>query len=128
MSVIATIVLFVNVAAGVIVLAFWTHPERWQSDRRSVVLVSTHAVLAFAATAVWVVYLISRSAVLAWLGVGVLVATAAMGASAFLSSGARERSGRFEQTPDPVPLGALVVHGAGAVVAVILAVAAATQR
>ena len=128
MGVVATITIFVNVTAGVIVLAFWTHPERWQVDRRSVFLVSAHVLLASGATAVWVVYIISRAAVLAWLGVGALAATVVMGIATFLSSSSRERSGRFAQVPEPVPVGVLLVHGAGAALAVILGLVAATQR
>lgn len=123
MGVTAVLAIFVTVVAGVVVLGFWSSPER-RADPRSVLLVSTHVGLAALTTTVWIVYLISEQAAVAVLGVGLLLATVAMGTSSFLSSRARERTG----TAEAVPVGALAVHGAFAALALGLTIGVALRR
>lgn len=123
MAVLATMVVLANLAAGAIVLGFWTHPTRWQIDKRSTVLVVAHVVAAAGATFISVVYLISRNVGLASIGVVAVAVTASLGIATLLSSRRHEGSGRIPR----VPLGALAVHGAGAAMVVALAVIAASQ-
>lgn len=117
----------VTVVLGVVVLAFWSGPER-HADRRSVWLACAHVVAAAAGVAVWVWYLIGRNSAVGGMAVVALVTAAALGGSTLVSSRRRERSGRQDAAPHPVPAALLVAHGAAAAGAVALAVLAVAQQ
>lgn len=50
-----------TVVLGVVVLAFWSSPERTAVDRRSVALATLHVVVALSAVAAWVWFVIDRA-------------------------------------------------------------------
>lgn len=127
MSAVAAVALFVNILAGIVVLAFWSDPRR-RADLRSLILALAHVVLAVAATMSWVVYLIFRSDFQLWAGTGAVVAAALTGTFTLVSSRLRERSTRFAEGPVSVPSAALGVHALCATVAVTLVVVVAVQR
>lgn len=127
MKTLAAVALFVNVLAGVVVLAFWSDPSR-RSDHRSLILAVTHVVLAITATMSWVAFLIFRSDFQLLAGTGAVVAAVLTGTLTVLSSRIRERSTRFGDAPAPVPPAVLVVHAGFASVAAILIVVVAVQH
>lgn len=124
----AFLVTAATVVLGVVVLAFWSSPERTAVDPRSVVLASLHIVVALVAVGAWVWFLIGgANAVGTTALVGVLTA-AALGVSTLLSSRRRERSGRYSDVPEPVPNVLLILHGAAAAGAALLIALALGRR
>ena len=121
----ALVLLLVTVAAGTMVLGFWSDAERRAGDRRSRLLVATHVPFAAATVAALVAFLIGRSTAVGAAAAGLLGATLLLGLSGFVSSTAHER--RTVDGPDPVPFAMLVVHG-GLAVAALAATVLAVSR
>ena len=91
---------------------------------------SFHLGAAVAAVTVWLVFAVGRSDIVGWIGLAVLSATIVLGVSTLLASRAQERSGPEGGAPPPKPVsaGLLIVHGAGAALAAIFAIAAVVAR
>lgn len=120
----AALLLFLTVTLGAIVAGFWTHPERSTADRRSHLLGSAHVTIGLTAVAAWVVYLIARDETVGTVAVAGLALTAALGISALVSTGRRNRTASYAKRPDAVPVAVLVLHGAAAASAIVLAIVA----
>lgn len=119
----AAIVLFVTATLGAAVLGFWDDPERRRVDRRSFGLGVVHVAAATTAVVAWVFYLIGRSSGVGTATLGILVGTGVLGLLTLISTWQRDRSARYsEDRPDPVPAAVLVLHGAAAVVALVLVI------
>lgn len=116
----AFLVAAATVVLGVMVLAFWSSPERTAVDRRSVALASLHVVVAFSAVGAWVWFLISRADQAGAAALAGILTAAALGVTTLVSSRRSERSGRYREVPDPVPMVLLVAHGAAAAGAALL--------
>lgn len=128
MSLAAALLLFLTVTVGVMVLAFWVHPERRRADPRSHRLGAVHVAAALAAVAGWVVYLIGHSDRVGAPVTGALVATGMLGALTLWSTRVGDRRGTYADVPDPVPIAVLALHGAAAIAGVTLAVLAVVER
>lgn len=118
--VLAFLVAAATVVLGVMVLAFWSSPERTAVDRRSVALASLHVVVALSAVGVWAWFLVGRADQVGAAALAGILTAAALGVATLVSSRRRERSGRYGEVPDPVPLVLLGAHGTAAAGAALL--------
>lgn len=127
MTIIAFLMAALTVVLGVVVLAFWSGPER-NADRRSLWLASAHVLVAVTGVGTWVWHLIGRNSLVGWAAVIALLTAVTLGGSTLVSSRRRERPGPSDVAPDPVPLALLIAHGVAAAGAVALAVLAVAQQ
>ena len=118
----ALVLLLVTGMAGTMVLVEWYDDERHRAPNATMVVVVTHAALALASLVVMAVFLTTRATTLASAMVVVLVATAALGVTAFLRSREGQPTRRRE---GDVGRGFLLFHGAAAALTIIVAVVAA---
>jgi hypothetical protein len=126
LSVAALLVLLITVLVGVLTLAEFASPRRMATMPGAVALVATHVVLALASATVWVIFLVTDSSALGWIGFGVVALTAAAGLLLYRRSSlhAAAAGGETEEMRAVSP-GLLVVHGAAAAITVVLALVAA---
>ena len=117
----AALLMFATVTLGAIVAGFWSHPERRRTDPRSHRLGTAHVITGLTAVAAWVTYLIARNETVGTAAVTALVVAATLGTSAFVSTRQRDRTADYEDRPDPVPPVVLLLHGAGALSAIVIA-------
>lgn len=97
----------VTVLTGVIVLAFWSQPERTRRDRRSTRLGFLHVTVAVTALALWTIFVVGRASVIGRVSLGLLAGAAVAGIATLLSS---RRGERAHDDIEAVPILALVVH------------------
>ena len=120
--VVALILLILTVLAGTALLA---EVAPALAERRPIlILVSGHIVLAVSATVLWIVALVGDSGSVAWAAFAVLVAVAALGATALVRTLRPGALPREMKVSTPV----VVVHGAAAALTIVLALIATIVR
>jgi len=117
----AFILLMVTALGGTMVLVEWYDDERRHAPTGTLAVVVTHASLALVSLVVLALFLAMRSGGLASATVVALVATAAIGVTAFLRS---RRGAPNRQRQGDVGRGFLLFHGAAAALTIIVAVVA----
>jgi len=115
----------VTVLTGVVVLAFWSDPQRTARDRRSVRLGILHVAIAGTAVALWVVFVIGRASTTGAVSLGLFAAAALAGATTLTSSRHGER---VHDDIDAVPVVVLAVHGLMAAATLAAAAVAFASR
>jgi uncharacterized membrane protein YidH (DUF202 family) len=119
----ALVLLLVTGLGGTVAVVDWYESERQRAPRGTTAVVAGHVTLAVATLVVMAAFLLGKSGALGWAMIAALVATGALGATAFL----RSRRGRSAAggEDDRVAPAVLVFHGAAAALTLLFAVLAA---
>jgi hypothetical protein len=131
LSLAALLVLSVTVLVGVLTLAEFADPRRMATMPGAVALVAIHLALALGSAIVWIIFLVTDSTALGWIGFAVIGLTAVAGLTLYRRSshhtarvvGDAGDAGAEEMRA--VSPGLVVVHGAVATLTVVFALIAA---
>jgi hypothetical protein len=121
----ALVSIFVTLLGGTMVAADWYDAERVAADSRAAALVAGHVLLAATVLVLGVIFVLGKSAAVAWATVGVLLFVVALGVTAYLRSTRSTTSDGSGGQQEGVLPGLLIFHGAAAAITILLVVSTA---